>query len=347
MMKNLKLKLALIICIALIQSCTKKETIIQEYKPPVVDIYGTWFLQNQNVTDLSKTYMILNASDDFSYNLNEDKDGFRSSYDYAFSATNKQLNLGGSLYNYTKNGDTLILRQSNNSIQKYIKVANPTMTYENWTSKISIAKRVAAPIGNISSSHSFGFNNDNLYFYSDKYASRVYKYNTLNNTFTDSLNVAFSCSNFYRPGFTYFGFSGNFGLGKTTELQTGTYNQISANTFSSTYAISYNGTSNTFYCYLSNSDLYAGAEGGTFSLVKNLDEYNVNSVVYYGSDEFLVLRYGGMYKIKISPNFTVTKSYNGIPNFNIYTISTDGADVWAYGYNYNTGKYEYLKLNLN
>ncbi len=348
-MKNINKIGVLILGILLLNSCTKKETIIQEYNPPAATMYGTWLLQNRNISDMSKTYIIFNQNDNFCYTLSESKDGFRSSNSSVYIATDKQLNFGGGLYLYSIIGDTMVLSNSQGNNEKLTRVKNPTMTYQNWIGNISVDKTITAPDIQIEYNRSFGFNGDNLYFNATKYGNRVYKFNTLNSTFTDSMNVSAYCSNFYKSGNTYYGFSGNYKLGKTTELNSGTYTEISTNTVASPYAISYNGSSNIFYAYLSNGSLFSGTEGGAFSLLKDLDQYYCNSVVYYNSDEFLAIKDSRIHKIKISPTFSVTKSYKLDINydFSIYTISTNGVDVWAYIYNYDNDRYEYLKLNLN
>lgn len=346
MIKKFKHLTLFFVSIVVIQSCTKKETIIQEYKPPMPTLYGTWKLQNSSTTDLSSTYLIMSQNSDFVYYLQENEYGFRSSDGYAFSATDKQLSLGGSLFNYKTNGDTLTLIQSLNYVQKYIKVANPSFTSNTWTSNVSIIKSVVSPENVSSSYRSFGFSGNFLYFHRNTYQSRVYKFNTSNSTFADSINVSYKCSNYYNNGTTYYGFDGNYSLGKTTEL-TNNYTSVSTNTLNSIYSISKNATSNTFYTYTSNSELYAGTDGGSFTLVKNLDQYNIDCPVYYGSDEFLCINDGKLYKIKIAPSFNVTKSYSEIPNYRLYSLSTDGVDVWAYAYNNVADRYEYLKLNIN
>ncbi len=346
-MKNLNKILTLLISVVILNSCTKEVTTKQEYTPPAATMYGTWLKLNKDVSDSSKEYVIFKQNDDYYYSLIESDQGFRTSNNAVYSATDKIISLGGYLNVYSISGDTLIVKDEINKSIKFIRVNNPAINFENWTSKLSISKSVAAPLLNISSSRSFGFNGDNLYFYGNKYGGKVYKFNTLNSTILDSVSVGTSCSNFYKSGSTYYGFSGNNKLGKTTELNSGTYTDASSNILASPYSISYNGTSNIFYAYLGGGGLYSGTEGGAFSILKDLVGYNCKSVVYYNSDEFLTVKNSTLYKIKISPVFSVTKSYKLDASYNLYTVSTNGVDVWAYARNYNNNSYEFLKLNLN
>lgn len=343
-LKKINAIIAILTMVVFIQSCTKKETIIESYNPPAVTLYGTWKEINTNPSNLSTSYYIIDKTNDFAYNLIEDEYGFRNSNGYAVSASDKQITLGGTLYNYTVKNDTLKLKYDVDQTQTFVKVPNPTFTFNNWTNNISINKSITAPLG-INSSRSFGFNGDFLYFYRNTFGNKSYKYNTLNSSFVDSGLVANTCANYYRNGNLYYGFTGTNKLFKGNELLTGS--AISINNLNTVYALSINGTSNTIYAYQSNRELYAGTDGGNFSLLTDLNTYNTRSVVYYGNDEFLTIKNSRLYKIKISPTFKVTTSYTSLPNYSFYTVSTNGSDVWVYAYNDNIDNYEFLKLNLN
>ena len=46
-----KLLIATVLGLFILNSCTKKETIIQEYNPPQPKLFGTWKLIGQNSSD--------------------------------------------------------------------------------------------------------------------------------------------------------------------------------------------------------------------------------------------------------------------------------------------------------
>lgn len=340
----------IIILLLLVQSCTKEVITKKEFIPATAPsaLYGTWKRINNNPADLNSFYFIISSNDNIIYTLSEDKYGYRTIYSYASNANNKQLNIGGGLYNYTIINDTLKLKSQPNEIFNCVKVSNPNFTPNNWVKKAVILKSINMP-NNTDAYKSIGINGDNLYFGNTTYGNKVYKFNTLTQQYIDSIIIGINgVSNFYKNGTLFYGFEDNARLAKTTELQFATAAFLSLNQLSNIQSMSYNGTSNTFYAFNNNNyELYAGSEGGNFNLLTDFRANNYpNSVVYYGNDEFLAIYSGSLCKIKISPTFKITESYQ-LNNYSIYSVSTNGTDVWAKVYNSISDNYEFLKLNIN
>lgn len=327
-----------------IQGC-KKETVVKPYSPTTPTLYGTWQTINTDISNNEKEYFIYSSADNFGYILTEDEFGFRESEGYTFSATDKQFNFGGSLKNYSVKGDTLKVYESLNSFKTLVKISNPSFNYENWTNTVDVSRNISAP-DDINSSRSFGINGDFLYFYNSAYADRVYKLNTLNNKYVDSMDVSTTCGLYYKSGTIYYGFNNTNFIFKSTELQSATLNKISTNKLYYVYTMSFNGNSNTIYAYQSNDIMFAGTEDGTFSELFKFSDYNTSSVVYYKNDEFLAIKDYKLYRVKISPTFKVVASYK-LNGYDINNISTNGVDVWACAEDNNTYNNVFLKLNLN
>lgn len=345
MKKRTLFALAFISLIA-IQSCKKTETVVEEYNPPSPTLYGTWKAINEDPTNNSSLYYVFDKSNNFASTLEEDEYGFRESNSYAFSATNKQVSLGGGLLNYTVNGDTLKMKYSSTQSSLFLRVASPTFTPENWLKSISVIQKTAA-VNSLPTNISFGVNGDFLYFSQYVNGYKVFKYNTLNNTKVDSNTVSSNCCVYYKGGKVYYGKYANDKLFKTTELDNATNQNVSTNSIYYPVSISINGNSNTIYTLDYNKKLLAGTDGGAFSELFDFSSYNISMVQYYGNDEFLILKNYSLFKVKISPTFSVTTSYNGIPNFSISSIATNGVDTWVYGRENSSNKFKFIKINLN
>lgn len=350
MKNNIQILSIAILSLFALVACNKETTTIKQYTPPSApeEFYGTWQIINKDINAKTKEYFIFIKDDNYFYMLSEDENGFKRMSDAAFAPSDKQLNFGEGIYNYIIKNDTMFLTYSKDgNVFSAVKYKGSDINKNTWIKKGVITRTVDAPKG-IVYENTIGINDDFLYLYSSIYGGgKVYKYNTLNNKFVDSVSAA-SVSLFYKNGFTYYGFSISNTLVKTSELLSATASSISTNNLFNVGSLSINGTSNTIYAYeKSSKKLFVGVEGGAFSeLYDFVDIGSVKSVVYYGNDEFLIVKDYRLFKVKISPTFKVISSYQ-LDNIdgNIYSVSTNGIDIWCTAY-YNN-KYQYYKLNLN
>lgn len=346
-MKNIKLILGLS-AVFLFAACTKKTTITEEYNPPQATLFGTWKMMSENVNNGESYYVFANDGSNFAYNLMKDINGFKSKDVYAFKATDKQINVNYTLYNYTVVADTLTLFETPTVYNKYVRVVNPTMTPSNWTSSIKAIRRIELPrtvsYGTI---RTFGIDGDNLYLCGYNGSSYyVYKYNSLTNQFLDSIAVPNVASTYFKSPTVYYGFDANNKIYKTTGLVAPT-TAVSLNDINYTYALSMNPSSGVIFAFTSNSALLSGTDGSNFNSLFSFGNYGVSYVQYDKNDEFVGLRNGNIVRMKISPSFSVVNSYDRLSGFYTYAFSTNGNDTWMFGYNNQTSTYQLVKVNLN
>jgi len=359
-MKNYILSFG-IVAILLLGSCTK-ETVTETkttvpYVAPTPKLIGTWKVIESSNSGNSEEYLIFEAKTNYMHNLTARVEGFKRSYTNVYSADEKVLNWDGWLLNYTVNGDTMTLRESPSEIEyKMVKDNSGAVTAANWTDNLTFAG-ASVPVINQNNfswyDYSFGVKGDFLYFSGRRISPtqyRMYEFNTLNGTLTDSINSVNRMAMAYRASNNnlYFGrASGTDEIMKSVGLQ-GAASNLSTNTISSARSISINPSSGTIYVLNSSRILYAGTDGGNFSELTNLSSMNtyIEDMIYYKNDEFLVVYNSTLHRIKISPSFTVVKSYSRADNFSIYNVSTDGTSIWVYGYDNRLSKNAYRKVTL-
>lgn len=335
-----------------LSSCTKKETIVQQYTPPAPTLYGTWKFINSNPSDSSAQYIVLpNDGSNFYYSMSQDEFGFRRiDGSGAFQATDKQLLIGmGGLFNYTVNNDTLKLRQNSGSSINLTRITDPNIVPDKFVTLLGISKGVKTPYGLIGHSYSLGISGDNLYLMASLSGSnKMAKYNVNSGLLTDSIPTAFNGSVYYKSGSIFLGFSNNNRIWKGTEFNAGTYSINSSTDLVNVKALSINGSSNTIYAYQADRKLFAGTDGGSYALLKDFAPMSTDMVVYHNNDAFLILKNDHIYRVKIFPTMSIMNSYRLAENLStIYAISSNGSDVWATVYNSISGKHEFVKLNIN
>ncbi len=346
-MNKIKLIFSLSV-ILLIASCKKETTIKEEYNPPQPKLYGTWQVVNTNPSVTTTTYYVFpNDGKNYAYLLTLEKDGFKSRQAYAYKATENQVNFYYYLYNYTVSNDTLTLYNTPSNYSTFTKVTNPSFTPDNWMGSFTYAKTLTPPRAmNSSYLKPFGIDGDNIYptGYNGS-AYYVYKYNTVSQQYTDSGSIAINASTYFKSPLIYYGFNNNNFLWKTTGLTGGS--TISTNQLNYTNTISANPNSGVIYAFVSNGSMYSGTEGSTFNQLFDFNSTGIYNVLYYKNDEFLALRNDCIVRVKISPSYQVLSVYQGKANFSPYVLSTNGVDVWLYGYDNLTSDYKLIKVNLN
>jgi hypothetical protein len=338
----------LALAIIALASCTKKETIIQQYNPPSASIYGTWLLLGSNPLDSSKQYWIFpNDGSNFFDELSEDKYGFRKiGSSYIFNATDKQIFISSMLMNYTVANDTLTLLQSRTSKIKAVRVPNPGFTSATFLTPLTILKSSLLHKAMSSLNYSAGIKGDTLLYTANITGSnRLYKFSLNDRVHTDSHTLAVAGGGtYYKSGTTFLGFTNNNKIWKGTEIKS--FSPNSSNQLTNVTAISLNGASNTYYAYQGDKQLFAGTDGGSYSLLFNFNAHNTNMVVYHNSDAFLVLKDNAIHKIKIFPKLQVLNSFSLPSEYQINSISSNGVDVWAQVKNNSTIQNLFVKLSI-
>lgn len=347
---KLKILIMSAVALAFLSGCTKTETIVQQYNPPAATLYGTWQIINTNVNDSSKSYIIFpNDASNIYYQMNEDGFGFRSAPSSGiFNATDKQILIAsGGLFNYTVSNDTLMLVQNANSKINLVKVKNPTFDQTNYVTKVAVNQTLPNPAGMGVHNYSIGSTSSFLYMMVNRFSSnRIYKYDIATQSMIDSAGSATAGSVFVKSGSTYLGFSNTNYIWKGNDLSSFSIN--STNTLKDVKTLSINGTSNTIYAFQADQKMYTGTDGGAYSLLFDFSVYNTNSVVYHNNDAFLVLKNNVIYRLKISPKLTILNAYQLDSKYSsIYSLSSNGLDVWVQAYNTVNSKYEFLKVNIN
>jgi hypothetical protein len=342
-----KLLITIALGLLVLNSCTKKETIIQEYNPPQPSLYGTWKMLNQTSSDTSY-YVFNNDGTNFMYLLSKSSYGFKSSQGYVYKATDKQLQVYSSLFNYKVSNDTLYLMESPSTTYKLLKMNNSGLNTANWLSASSMNKSMNMPRGTLFNTRPFAIEGNYLYLYgNDNSNERVYKFNHTTELYEDSGSVSEPASTCIKAGNLYTAFdNGNYNIYKSSTSSIGSMSIISNNTLPYANTISINPNSGVIYAYCNDNKIYTGTENSTFNELFDFSPYGINNVLYYKNDEFLCIRNSTIHKIVIAPSFKVITSYQPIPNFSIYQLSTNGTDVWCYGYDNTTGTYKLVKLTI-
>ena len=346
-MKKIKILFGLAV-VLLSASCTKETTIKEEYNPPQASLYGTWKQIFATPTTNETYYVFNNDGSNFSYFLSKDQYGFKTKESYPFKATDKQVNVSYYLYNYTVVNDTLTLYQTPSSYTRYLKVANPTFTPTSWTSSLKVLRNVELPRGvNYNTVRSFGIDGDFLYLCGyNGMGYYVYKFNSLTNQYTDSLNVPNVATTYYKSPYVYYGFDASNKIFKTTGLAPSSAD-VSSNNIDYTYSLSMNPNSGVFYAFNVNQKLFSGTEGSNFNLLFDFNTYGASYVMYDKNDEFIGLKNGAVTRMKISPTFSVISNFDQLSNYYTYVLSSNGTDTWLFCYNNNTSSYQLVKVSLN
>ncbi|MEZ4805725.1 MAG: hypothetical protein R2852_09650 [Bacteroidia bacterium] len=344
-MKKITIVSILVGFLVLLGSCKKTETntIIQEYNPPKATLFGTWKVITAGSND--QYYVFQDDGSNLYYILTEDQNGFRTMGDAAFSATVNQVYLQYVLYNYWLSNDTLTFASSSSNMMKFMRVDSPKFTPMTWMGSTMIDRNLAPPRGFSSTNLSFGIQGDFLYPYSvNSGSSYIYQYNTLTEKYVDSLGVSKPATSYFNSGDLYVGFNG--GTFNIYKGNMASISSISSNTISNVLAVSLNSSSGVIYAFNSQRRMYTGLANSSFSELFDFSTYGVNTVVYYKNDEFLCVKNNRIYRIKISPSFEVLESYNAPSGVSYYTISTNGTDVWAYGYDSNYSSNRLMKVKF-
>ena len=346
-MKKIKILFGLSV-VLLMAACTKKTTIKEEYNPPQPKLYGTWKMVNNSSSTNESYYIFSDDGSNYAHYLAKDQYGFKYKDAYAFKATDKQINMNYYLYNYDVISDTLTLYSSPNAFTRYVKVNNPTFNASNWTGTLKVLKTMDLPRAVSSSTlRPFGIDGDYLYLPGNNgLGDYVYKFNTLTKQHVDSINVAYGVTTCFKSPNLYYGFDAINKIYKTTGIAMPS-TAVSSNSVDYTRSLSVNASSGVIYAFVQSGQLYSGTEGSNFNSLFDFSAYNLNYLVYDKNDEFMALRGGIISSLKISPAFTVIKSYDQIPNFYTYLFSSNGVDTWVFGYNNTNSTYQLLKVSLN
>lgn len=341
---NFKLLNISVLALTVFNSCTKETTIKESYNPPKPGLYGSW-RQVNNSTD-TQYFDFPDDNSNFVYILTDYKLGYHTSSAVAYFASDKQLVVSGSTYNYDIKADTLMLYNAPGNFTKLIKVDNSKFNHKTWVKGISKLKTIDPPAGYSYSYHPFGINGDLIYPHCKTATNEgIYQFNTLTGTLEDSVAVSEPASTVYNSGNVYLAFdNGTYNIFKT-DMNSTTSNSV--NTIPYPRSISMNKSTGEIFVFNSNADLYKGSDGGTYSVATSLNAASCEYVQYYKDGEFLCLYNGALHKILPGLTFKVTASYDVVPGLSVYSFSTNGDVVWLYGYDSMTSKYKLVKVSLN
>jgi hypothetical protein len=346
-MKKIKILLGLSV-VLLMAACTKETTIKEEYNPPQPKLYGTWKMENNSTSTNEYYYVFTEDGSNYVHTLVKDNNGFKYKESSAFKATDKQINMSYYLYNYDVVADTLTLYNSPTAYSRYFKVLNPSFTPSNWTGSLKVLKTLELPRAVTSNTlRPFGIEGDYLYLAGNNGSGDyVYKFNSVTKQHVDSINVVYGVTTYFKSPNLYYAFESKNKIFKTTGIASPS-STISINDIDYTRSISVNASSGVIYAFTQSGQLYSGTENATFNMLFDFNPYSLSYLLYDKNDEFMVLRNGMISRLKISPAFNVIKSYDPVPNFYTYSISSNGVDTWLYGYNNMTSTYQLLKVSLN
>lgn len=335
------------LALLVLNSCTKKETIIQEYNPPQPKLFGTWRVIGQNTTD-TNFYVFPNDGTNFMFMLYKTQQGFRNIQSAPFKSTDNQIQIYGSLYNYKVSNDTLTMMESTLSSFRLVKINNPSFTPSNWMITSSIIKKINMPTGTGYYTRPFGIEGNYLYLYGNINSSqKIYKFNHTNGISEDSGAVSEPATVCVKSGTLYTAFdNGTYNIYKSTTSNIGSMSIISNNALPYANAISVNPNSGVIYTYCGDGKIYTGTENSTFNELFNCSNYGIGNVLYYKNDEFLCMRGGIICKVSIAPEFKVLANYAAIPGYNVYQLATNGSEIWCSAYENSTGQMKLMKLNL-
>lgn len=356
-MKTTKL-LIIIVLFFMSQSCKKdvinNTTIKEEYNPAKVKIYGKWKIINTDSNDKREEYLIFDSSSPYAFQLDRDQYGFKSIQSSAYSATDKTLIYDG-VYAYEVSNDSLFLKIKPDEVYiKLVKTNSSQVDVSNWVSKISTT-RITSTLPGMSSLNysSFSIDGDKLFYVADFTGTRrFYKYNTTNNSVIDSFSISGHVSSFYKKSTNQIYIASNsftsFMPYKIADFTNSSTTAFSTTLLNNTSSLSFNPNSGVIYAFKNNRELLSGTEGGSLSLLFDASTFDLSfdQMTYFTNDEFLVLYNRKIHKVKISPTLTIIKSYDEISNFRIYSVSTNGSDIWVFGRNDINDKTEFRKINL-
>lgn len=344
-----KLKLILFFFAFLWMSACKETTIVkEEYNPPAPRMLGTWKYTNINAA-ISESYLVFSDNgSNLAYILTKDTSGFATKETFTYKADDKLVYVFNGLYNYDVRNDSLFMQPNGNPIEKYVKVNAPNFTPSNWTNSISIMKRLQLPRGvNYNTIRPFGIDGDILYLCgTNTLGNYVYKYNTLTNTFMDSISIPNIASLFYKAPNLYYGFQSYSKIYKTSGLTLPSA-MVSTNDINYTQALSLNPNSGVIYAMESSANLYAGTDGSNFNAIFNSSFYSISNVLFFQNDEFIGLKNNTIARFKINPKVSAIKTYDTPAGFYTYVLSSNGSDHWLFGWNSVISNYELVKINLN
>lgn len=342
-MKKHKLLTAILAGFVFLTGCKKEETVVQPYTPPQPKLYGTWRILPGFGSE--GYFAFPDDGSSYAHILQIDQYGFKTKSIYAYSATDKQIVISGSVFNYTVNQDTLKLNINPSSGYTMVKETDPAISYKTWLTPASILKSINSPRGVGSGVLSFGIDGNDLYLSAYNGSYYAYKFNTISGDYSDSVIMVNEASLFHKSGSLYYGFNN-----MSNKIFKGnifsSVNPISTNNLSNVRAISANPNSGVVYAFCSDGKVYSGTDNSTFNALFDLSSYSVNSVVYYKNDEFLCIRSSSVHRVQMTPEFKVLATYEIPKAFSAYTVSTNGTDTYVFGYDNASNKHAFMKISL-
>jgi hypothetical protein len=322
--------------------------------PPVSKIYGKWKLINSNPSDLSEQYWIFDSLTPYGYILSKSDKGFKDMGAGAYAVTENTLLFDG-IFAYEVSHDSLFLKSNpTKTVAILVKTTQADVDFNTWMSKIStLLTAPALPGMNYNNDGSFAFDGDILFVNSNYTGSNyLYKYNTTSSSIKDSLSISGNIAGFYKKSTDHIYVASNYSTAnpivKVPNFTISGAAVVTSNSLNYLKSLSYNPNSGVMYAFQNTNKLFAGTEGGNLSVLFDVATTGLNfdQMSYFSNDEFLILNNNKLYKVKIAPSLTVTKSYEEISNFSILSISTNGTETWVYGENELNGKYEFRKISL-
>lgn len=361
---NKNVLLALLVPILILASCTKETTetktttVKKPYVAPTLPFWGSWKLIEDNPTSTEITYYDFNVKTGYCSQLYQNSNGLRD-IDYStISGTDQLIRYDwNSFQPYTISGDTLTVYNSDEPGQieeRMVRVPSDSINTETWIPALKIEKTVMIPsLYGINTNASFSFGGDFIFANLRNSTYRFYQINTLTGIFTDSANAPVNTwySLYYKTSTNklyHTRTSGTYNLQQRTGLN-GASSNLSSNSINSVRSISANASSGTVYAYRG-GQLYSGTEGGNFSSLTSFSGSYPDMHVYYKNDQFLG-EYSSDFLIQfeIAPAYKILKQYR-LPtgsDFNrIYTVASNGSDVWVLARRNSDSRYAYLKVSL-
>ncbi len=340
------------------QSCTK-ETVTNNttkipYVAPVSKIYGKWKLINSNPTDLKEQYWIIDSLTPFAYLLTKSDKGFKSMDVGPYAVTENTLLFDG-IFAYEVSNDSLFLKSNPNKTEAIlVKTTQTEVNYQTWMTKTStLLTTPALPGMYYINDGSFAFDANVLYFTSNYTGSNyLYKYDAASSSIKDSLSISGNIAGFYKKSTNHIYVASNYSTAnpivKVPNFTTVGAAVATSNSLNYVKSLSYNPNSGVMYAFQNTNKLFSATESGSLNVLFDVASTGVafDQMSYYSNDEFLVLYQNTIYKVKIAPSFSILNSYQQLPNFTIYSISTNGTETWVYGENNVNRKYEFRKISF-
>jgi hypothetical protein len=363
---NKKHLLLLLVPILILASCTKEETqtktttVSKPYVPPTLNFWGTWKKINTNNNETY--YYDLNKSTGYCYELREEASGLRRFEISTVTGDEKLVRFNWDGFRvYTISGDTMTVYDASQpgAIEELlVRIPADSVNANTWITPMSITRSVSSRsnIYNINTSASFTFGGDFIFdnLRGPDGTYRFYQLNSLTGVYTDSANAPVNTwySLYYKSSTNklyHTRYSGTYNLQQRTGIN-GASSNLSSNSLNSIRAISANPSSGTVYAYRGGT-LYSGTEGGNFSSLATFSGSYPDKHVYHKNDQFLGVWSNSLILFEAAPAFKVIKQYrlpentNGL-NGSIYSVASNGSDVWILTYNNNTNSYYYTKVTL-